>query len=77
MNSEQLPLAQPDDAIQLLGQPEIEVSESVITIPLTWQAIGQPAADYTYFIHLSGWRGKRAAGGSVGPTAMFAHQPVA
>ena len=40
------------DAIQLLAQPEIEVSESAVTVPLTWQAGGQPAADHTYFIHL-------------------------
>ena len=44
--------AQFGETIQLLGKPEILVSESAVSIPLTWQAIGQTAADHTYFIHL-------------------------
>jgi hypothetical protein len=53
-----------------LGQPEIEVSESAITIPLTWQAIGQPSADYTYFIHLY-----RAGAEEEPPVAQLDQQP--
>jgi hypothetical protein len=70
VNSEQSPIAQFGDAIQLLGQPEIEVSESVLTIPLTWQAIGQPTADYTYFIHLY-----RAGAEDEPPVAQLDQQP--
>lgn len=51
--------AQFGENIQLLGQPEITLSEAVtelvevtVSVPLTWQAIGQPVADHTYFIHL-------------------------
>jgi hypothetical protein len=66
----QSPIAQFGDAIQLLGQPEIAVSESAIPISLTWQAVGQPAADYTYFIHLY-----RAGAEDEPPVAQLDQQP--
>ena len=66
----QSPISKFGDAIQLLGQPEIEVSEIAITIPFTWQAIGQPAADHTYFVHLY-----RAGAEDEPPVAQLDQQP--
>jgi hypothetical protein len=73
----QSPTAQFGDAIQLLGQPEIELTETVtepvevtVSVPLTWQASGQPNADHTYFIHLY-----RAGAEDEPPVAQLDQQP--
>lgn len=73
----QSPTAQFGDAIQLLGQPEIELSETdtstgsvSVSVPLTWQASGQPSADHTYFIHLY-----RAGAVDEPPVAQLDQQP--
>jgi hypothetical protein len=46
------PTAQFGDAIQLLGNPVISVTETAVVIPLIWQAIATPTANHTIFLHL-------------------------
>lgn len=46
------PAAQFGDAIQLIGTPVISVTETAVTVLLTWQATAVPLADYTLFLHL-------------------------
>ncbi|PID85093.1 MAG: hypothetical protein CSB13_09820 [Chloroflexi bacterium] len=44
--------AQFGENIQLLGRPEMVVTETAVTLPFTWQARGHLSADHTYFVHL-------------------------
>ena len=64
------PSAQFGENIQLLGNPEILLSANGISIPFVWQALGQPPADHTYFLHLY-----RAGAEDEPPVAQLDQQP--
>jgi hypothetical protein len=70
ISSLQSPTAQFGENIQLLGLPEITVTETAVLVPLTWKALGQPSGNHTYFIHLY-----RAGAEDEQPMAQVDQQP--